>query len=152
MPNKDAIFQQLFLRETQGTPIVDRESVLLNHTHEQDYEKWLAEKRDFTIEEIDESHWIKSCTAGYITEVIFKESGSLTEFTLFERLKTVGHWQLKEGLVYVSIFKGENQYDFVIVGNANVHIHSAIEYKNDEIHSYLKLAQTRVPYGLSQSH
>ncbi|MGR6834201.1 hypothetical protein [Aliivibrio wodanis] len=144
MKNKTAILQQLFLRETQGRPIIERGCQSLTDIQIEQYDKWLSEKRDFLVEEICASNWIKSCAAGYITEVIFKESGSLTEFTLFDRLKTVGHWELDNGLLYVSIFKGENQYDFVIVANSNVNIHSAIEYKNDELHSYLKLAQTRV--------
>ena len=144
MKNKIAILQQLFLRETEGRPIIERSSQSLTDIQAEQYNKWLSEKRNFLVEEIAASHWIKSCTAGYITEVIFKASGSLTEFTLFDRLKTVGHWELVDGLLYVSIFKGDNQYDFVIVANANVNIHSAIEYKNDELHSYLKLAQTRV--------
>ena len=144
MKNKTAILQQLFFRETQGRPIIERGSQSLTDIQIEQYDKWLSDKRDFLVEEICASNWIKSCTAGYITEVIFKESGSLTEFTLFDRLKTVGHWELDNGLLYVSIFKGENQYDFVIVANSNVNIHSAIEYKNDELHSYLKLAQTRV--------
>lgn len=144
MKNKTAILQQLFLRETEGRPIIERDSQSLTDIQIEQYDKWLSEKRDFSVEEICESNWIKSCTAGYITELIFKPTGSLTEFTLFDRLKTVGHWKLDDGLLYVSIFKGENQYDFVVVANSHVNIHSAIEYKNDELHSYLKLAQTRV--------
>ncbi|WP_300178284.1 hypothetical protein [uncultured Aliivibrio sp.] len=144
MKNKAVTLQQLFLRETLGRPIAERGSQSLTEIQLEQYDQWLSEKRDFSVEEVCASHWIKSCTAGYITEVIFKASGSLTEFTLFDRLKTVGQWELDDGLLYVSIFKGENQYDFVIVANSSVNIHSAIEYKNDELHSYLKLAQTRV--------
>lgn len=94
----------------------------------------------------------KTCTAGYITELIFSQNGSLIEFTLFERLKTVGHWELIDGLLYISIFKNENQYDFVVVANSSVNIHSAIEYKNNELHSYLKLAQTRVLDNVSEQY
>ncbi|WP_375322507.1 hypothetical protein [Aliivibrio logei] len=144
MKNKAAILQQLFLRETEGRPIIEGGCQPLADIQIKQYDKWLSEKRDFSLEEIDESNWIKSCTAGYITELIFKATGSLTEFTLFDRLKTVGHWELVDGLLYVSIFKGENQYDFVVVANSCINIHSAIEYKNDELHSYLKLAQTRI--------
>ncbi|MDD9173911.1 hypothetical protein ERW49_09930 [Aliivibrio finisterrensis] len=144
MQTKKAVLQQLFLREVNGDPITERNELSHCTIIETEFAMWEREKRDFSFDEVFESHWIKTCTAGYITELIFKADGSLTEFTLFDRLKTVGHWVLDEGLLYVSIFKGENQYDFVIVANSSVNIHSAIEYKNDELHSYLKLAQTRV--------
>ncbi|MCP3701037.1 MAG: hypothetical protein GY920_21470 [Aliivibrio sp.] len=144
MPTKKAVLQQLFLREVNGAPITERNELSHCTITETEFAMWEGEKRDFSFDEAFESHWIKTCTAGYITELIFKADGSLTEFTLFNRLKTVGHWVLDEGLLYVSIFKGENQYDFIIVANDKVNIHSAIEYKNGELHSYLKLAQTRV--------
>ncbi|KAB2824779.1 hypothetical protein [Aliivibrio finisterrensis] len=144
MLDKDQILLQLFYREIKETSIIDKSALDGGEFVDNEYKKWLATKREFQLPEIYDAHWIKSCTAGYITELIFTKNGSLTEFTLFDRLKTVGHWVLDDGLLYVSIFKGENQYDFVIVANSSVNIHSAIEYKNDELHSYLKLAQTRV--------
>ncbi|RYU68740.1 hypothetical protein ERW51_06650 [Aliivibrio finisterrensis] len=144
MPTKKAVLQQLFLREVNGAPIAERNELSHCTITEIEFVMWEREKRDFSFDEVFQSHWIKTCTTGYITELIFKADGSLIEFTLFDRLQTVGHWVLDEGLLYVSIFKGENQYDFVIVANSSVNIHSAIEYKNDELHSYLKLAQTRV--------
>lgn len=144
MLEKDQILLQLFYREIKETPIIDKSALDGGESVDYEYKKWLATKREFQLPEIYDAHWIKSCTAGYITELVFTKNGSLTEFTLFDRLKTVGHWVLDDGLLYVSIFKGENQYDFVIVANSSVNIHSAIEYKNDELHSYLKLAQTRV--------
>ncbi|MDD9155656.1 hypothetical protein PVK64_05590 [Aliivibrio sp. S4TY2] len=144
MPTKKAVLQQLFLREVNRTPITERHELSHCDIPEIEFATWGRDKRDFSFDEIFESHWIKTCTAGYITELIFKADGSVTEFTLFDRLKTVGHWKLDDGLLHVSIFKDENQYDFIIVANVKVNIHSAIEYKNGELHSYLKLAQTRV--------
>ncbi|WP_394134457.1 hypothetical protein [Aliivibrio fischeri] len=143
MPSKKAVLQQLFLREVKGAPIVERHELSSCDISETELATWFRQKRDFSFDEIFESHWIKTCTAGYITELIFSQNGSLIEYTLFERLKTVGHWELIDGLLYISIFKNENQYDFVVVANSSVNIHSAIEYKNNELHSYLKLAQTK---------
>ncbi|GGK26032.1 hypothetical protein [Aliivibrio fischeri] len=152
MPSKKAVLQQLFLREVKGASIVERHELSSCDISETELATWFRQKRDFSFDEIFESHWIKTCTAGYITELIFSQNGSLIEFTLFERLKTVGHWELIDGLLYISIFKNENQYDFVVVANSSVNIHSAIEYKNNELHSYLKLAQTRVLDNVSEQY
>ncbi|EHN69808.1 hypothetical protein [Aliivibrio fischeri] len=152
MSNKEAVLQQLFLREVKGVPIVERNELSHCDIQEKEFVTWGQQKRDFSFDEIFESHWVKTCTAGYITELIFSQNGSLIEFTLFDRLKTVGHWELIDGLLYISIFKNENQYDFVVVANSSVNIHSAIEYKNNELHSYLKLAQTRVLDNVSEQY
>lgn len=152
MSSKKGVLQQLFLREVKGASIVERHELSSCDISETELATWFRQKRDFSFDEIFESHWIKTCTAGYITELIFSQNGSLTEYTLFERLKTVGHWELIDGLLYISIFKNENQYDFVVVANSSVNIHSAIEYKNNELHSYLKLAQTRVLDNVSEQY
>ncbi|KZX70009.1 hypothetical protein A3712_09610 [Vibrio sp. HI00D65] len=59
----------------------------------------------------------------------------------FNRFKTVGRWQLKDGLLHAEITKGDNRYEFAVVARADLNIHSAVEYKNGELHLYLKLVQ-----------
>lgn len=140
MLNKEHVLKQLFYREVYGTPIKEREDALVGSEEQEAYAEWRKSKRDFLKEEVGLSCWIKSCTAGYITEVTFHDNGEVTEFTLFERLKTVGTWTVTAGILSVSIVKGDNHYDFLIVANSTLQIHSAIEYKNNELHSYLKLA------------
>ncbi|MGR5067449.1 MULTISPECIES: hypothetical protein [Vibrio] len=55
------------------------------------------------------------------------------------------HWiqlclrELDGGELNITIYKGENAYELSVVGNREPSIHSAIEYKNGEVHSYLKL-------------
>ncbi|NOI77198.1 hypothetical protein F0224_16040 [Vibrio coralliilyticus] len=107
------------------------------------YEAWLDKKRQLTLCDIQETHWIKSCTGGYITEVVFNADGTLEEYRLFDRFPTQGHWQLHDGTLDVEIYKADNCYTFAVVGCQAVNIHSAIEYKNGELHSYLKLAQVK---------
>ncbi|MEZ8385036.1 hypothetical protein AB6C98_15345, partial [Vibrio splendidus] len=98
-------------------------------------------KRDFTVSDIESRVWVKSCPGGYITEVHFNADGSLIEYRLFDRFETTGQWQLKDGLLHVEILKGDNRYQFAVVARADLNIHSAVEYKNGELHSYLKLVQ-----------
>ena len=71
----------------------------------------------------------------------FKADGTLTEYRLFDRFKTVGQWQLKGGLLHVEITKSDNRYQFAVVARADLNIHSAVEHKNGDLHSYLKLVQ-----------
>ncbi len=144
MQFKQQILVQLFLRETQGSPIHEKSELDIQLVNSTEYQAWLAERRDFLTTEICESHWIKSCSGGYITEVTFNKNGSLDEATLFDRFATTGSWSIKDGLLSVVIHKGENNYQFYVVANRNINIHAAIEYKNNEIHSYLKLAQVKV--------
>jgi hypothetical protein len=93
--------------------------------------------------DIEDCHWIKSCSEGYITEVIFHRDGRLTEYRLFDRFETQGNWKLDNGILKADIIKAENRYTFNVIGNANINIHSAVELKNNELHSYLKLAQVK---------
>jgi hypothetical protein len=62
---------------------------------------------------------------------------------LFDRFETQGHWLLKSGLLQVEINKGDNRYQFDVVACKDLNIHSAVEYKNQELHSYLKLVQVK---------
>lgn len=55
----------------------------------------------------------------------------------------VGCWQLVDGVIEIEIIKDDNCYRCAVYANRDTSIHSAIEYKNDELHSYLKLIQTR---------
>lgn len=135
---------QLFFRESDRVRLFDLDTLPpLDAVEQQAMHAWLATKRHFQHDEITPQRWIKTCTAGYITELILHANGSLEEFTLFKRMKTTGEWQLVDGMIELTIHKGDNQYTCTIVAGLDSSIHSAIEYKNGELHSYLKLVQTR---------
>ncbi|CEO41197.1 hypothetical protein C0Z01_03535 [Photobacterium kishitanii] len=135
---------QLFYRETERVRLFDVNQLPpLDLELQQVMNQWLETKRNFQLDEICEQYWIKTCSAGYITELRLHANGTLDEYTLFNRLHTQGHWQLVDGVIEIEIIKGDNRYRCAVYANRYVSIHSAIEYKNDELHSYLKLAQTR---------
>tara|TARA_Y100001956_G_C4102944_1_gene178565 strand:+ start:937 stop:1389 length:453 start_codon:yes stop_codon:yes gene_type:complete len=139
----DSILKQLFLRETGKQSLVTQmkaDSAALNAL---DYQTWCDSKRKFLHQEVADSHWIKTCTAGYVTEVHFLEDGSLIEHRLFDRYQTKGRWHIDQGCVMVEIEKEANRYTFAIVANDEINIHSAVEHKNGALHSYLKLAQVK---------
>lgn len=136
----EQILQQLYLRETQGTAILDYVELSKASIDEDAFAVWQEQKGEFISQDVSASHWIKTCTGGYVTEVIFHQDGRLQEYTLFERLKTVGSWRIESGFLAIEIHKGDNTYTFYVVKNSELNIHSAIEYKNGELHSYLKLA------------
>lgn len=139
----EKILAQLYCRE-RGKLVPQSKAIV---TDEIDYQHWLSGKRAFTISDVADSHWIKTCTEGYVTEVVFHSGGLLNEYRLFDRFKTTGSWQLVDGLLHVEITKGDNTYRFAVVGNAEVNIHSAVEHKNDDLHAYLKLSQVLPKHG-----
>lgn len=135
---------QLFYRESERVRLLDLNQLPAPDNKEQDeLQVWLSGKRDFSLSELTQQHWIKTCTAGYTTELLLHPNGSLEEFTLFRRQKTTGEWRLVNGMLELTIYKDENRYTSTVVANQDSSIHSAIEYKNDQLHAYLKLAQTR---------
>ncbi|AJR06275.1 hypothetical protein C9J03_13775 [Photobacterium gaetbulicola] len=139
---------QLFYRETERVRLLDLDKLPTPDSKEQDaLQVWLAGKRDFALEELTQQHWIKTCSAGHTTELVLYPNGCLEEFTLFRRQKTAGEWQLINGMLVLSIYKDDNRYTSTVIANLGSSIHSAIEYKNDQLHAYLKLAQTR-PQGI----
>jgi hypothetical protein len=107
------------------------------------YQTWHSSKRRLTESDVIDGHWVKSCPAGYITELTFNPNGEVNEYRLFDRFHTQGTWRLDNGLLCVSIAKGDNRYTFNVVGNASINIHSAIERKNNKLHAYLKLVQVK---------
>ncbi|MGF1824384.1 hypothetical protein L4D17_04825 [Vibrio splendidus] len=135
------IFLQLYCREQTELPLISRIDLDIDLYDSEGFLAWRDTKRDFTVSDIESRVWVKSCPGGYITEVHFNADGSLTEYRLFDRFETTGQWQLKDGLLHVEILKGENRYQFAVVARADLNIHSAVEYKNGELHSYLKLVQ-----------
>ncbi|KLN65016.1 hypothetical protein [Vibrio sp. VPAP30] len=141
--DKDKVLLQLFNREAEPQALVNKEALSPTQMQSSEYLYWLEGKRELTHDDVAGNHWIKTCTGGYITEVAFHCDGTLDEYRLFDRFHTTGKWRLKEGLVSVEIYKGENSYSFCIVGNAEINIHSAVEHKNGELHSYLKLSQIK---------
>ncbi|PSU35727.1 hypothetical protein [Photobacterium lutimaris] len=142
--NKTQKLLQLFYRESERVRLLDLDKLPAPDGKEQDeLQMWLAGKRDFSLTEITQQHWIKTCSAGYITELLFHPNGSLEEFTLFRRQKTCGEWQLVNGMLELAIYKDDKRYTSTVVASQGSSIHSAIEYKNGQLHSYLKLVQTR---------
>ncbi|MBC7004689.1 hypothetical protein BIZ37_19180 [Photobacterium sp. BZF1] len=135
---------QLFYRESERVRLLELGKLPAPDGKEQDeLQAWLTGKRDFSRAELTQQHWIKTCTAGYTTELVLHPNGSLDEFTLFRRQKTIGEWQLVNGMLELVIYKDDNRYTSTVVANQGSSIHSAIEYKNEQLHAYLKLAQTR---------
>ncbi|MGF1695490.1 hypothetical protein L4C54_07450 [Vibrio lamellibrachiae] len=141
---KEQIYLQLFHRESISSPAIDVDAVDRQWLEREEYEQWLGTKSDIQKNEVLESLWIKSCTGGYITELNLKSDGTLDEFKLFDRLHTTGEWVLVDGMLTISIVKGDNRYQFNVIGSSENSIYSAIEYKNGELHSYLKVMPTRV--------
>ncbi|MGF1687268.1 hypothetical protein L4C36_11330 [Photobacterium japonica] len=144
MAKKTQQLLQLFYRESARVRLLELDALPQPEAEEQQaLNLWLATKRNFHHDEIASQRWIKSCSAGYITELVLYPNGTLEEFTLFKREKTVGEWQLVDGILELRIEKGANAYQCAVVANQDSSIHSAIEYKNGELHAYLKLAQMR---------
>ncbi len=135
------ILLQLYCREQTELPLISRIDLDIGLYDNEGFLAWRDTKRDFTVSDIESRVWVKSCPSGYITELHFNADGSLTEYRLFDRFETTGQWQLADGLLHVEILKGDNRYQFAVVARADLNIHSAVEYKNGELHSYLKLVQ-----------
>ena len=137
----EKIMLQLYCREQTDQPLISRTDLNIALYDSEAFLAWRETKRDFVINDIENRVWVKSCPGGYITEVHFHNDGTLNEYRLFDRFETKGHWYLNDGLLHVEIIKGDNRYQFAVVANGDLNIHSAVEYKNEELHSYLKLVQ-----------
>lgn len=141
---KHAQLLQLFLRESERVRLVEL-AVLpaLDSNEQQNMQHWLATKRQFVRDEVPAQHWLKTCSAGYVTEMIFYPDGAVQELGLFNRQQGIGTWQMNEGALDIELRRGDDHYQFTVVANKQGSIHSAIEYKNHTLNSYLKLAQLR---------
>ncbi|CZF80847.1 hypothetical protein GCE9029_02231 [Grimontia celer] len=135
-------YLQLFLRESGTAAMLNIEQLPdVSDVDAIALFDWMSSKRSFSASEVRGQRWIKTCSAGYVTELLLNEDGTLEEFTLFNRLPTKGWWKLEQGVLDLEIVKNDNTYRSRVIANKSVNIHSAIEYKNGELHSYLKLAQ-----------
>ncbi len=141
--NKSEILAQLFMREGKNEKLVPLSDIDSDISSSDEYNSWINGKREFLVSDVANSHWIKTCTGGYITEVIFHAGGTLDEYTLFDRVHTSGKWLLEEGLLKIEIHSDDNRYNLNVVACRSINIHSAIEYENGELHSYLKLSQVK---------
>ncbi|MBM7035408.1 hypothetical protein [Vibrio ulleungensis] len=141
--HSDTTLIELFSYETGNKQLSDVINVKLAVKATVPFQTWHGNKRALTTEDVISGQWVKTCTAGYITELSFNQDGRVDEFRLFDRFHTKGNWTLEHGILSVQIMKGENQYQFDVVGNSDVNIHSAIERKNGRLHSYLKLMQIK---------
>jgi UPF0176 protein len=136
---------QLFVRETSGE-FIDRfdkknDEIINKTAATEEFSTWQAAKRAFDEDEITGQQWTKTCTDGHITEINFHADHTVEEFTLFKREKTVGKWELVDGLLEVEIEAGGALYTFSIIANKENSIHSAVEYENKDLHTYLKIMQ-----------
>ncbi|WP_407334361.1 hypothetical protein [Enterovibrio sp. 27052020O] len=135
-------YLQLFMRESGTAAMLDIEQLPdVSDVDAIALFDWMSSKRSFSTSEVRGQRWIKTCSAGYITELFLHADGSLEEYTLFNRRPTKGHWKLEQGVLDIEITKGSNKYRSRVIANKSVNIHSAIEYKNNALHSYLKLVQ-----------
>ncbi len=99
------ILLQLYCRE-QTEQYVNSSSWSRHRIYDSEtFLAWRETKRDFVVRDIENRVWVKSCPAGYITEVHFKGDGTLTEYRLFDRFKTVGRWQLKTAYCTLRLLK-----------------------------------------------
>ncbi|MGF1692690.1 hypothetical protein [Photobacterium kagoshimensis] len=135
---------QLFYRESERVRLLDIDQLPAMNNHEMaDFHLWLENKRDFSIADTECRYWIKTCSAGHVTELQFFPDGTLDEFTLFRREHAKGIWHLEDGVIHVELNTAHNNYRYSIYANRLANIHSAVEYKNGALHAYLKLAQVR---------
>lgn len=135
-------YLQLFMRESSTAAMLDIDR--LPHVSDVDAVAlfdWMSGKRSFSSQDVSGQRWIKSCSAGYVTELQLNADGSLEEYTLFNRRPARGFWRLEQGILELEIEKDGNRYQSRVIANKSFNIHSAIEYKNGELHAYLKLAQ-----------
>lgn len=82
-------YLQLFMRESATAAMLDIDQ--LPHVSDVDAVAlfdWMSSKRSFSAGDVAGQRWIKSCSAGYITEVQLHADGTLEEFTLFNRQPT----------------------------------------------------------------
>ncbi len=100
---------------------------------------WEQSKREFTLSEVLERNWVKTCPAGYVTTLQFRDDGTLTDTTLFEGVELNGYWCLETGILKTKILGAKHTYEFDVLANETEHIHSAVEFEDGKLHSYLKL-------------
>ncbi|RXJ71898.1 hypothetical protein CS022_19275 [Veronia nyctiphanis] len=145
MPQQvNASLLQLYFRESETAAFIDHTDLpALSDQDMPGFFGWMASKRHFQSEDVSGQSYIKTCSAGYVTEITFNADGTLAEFTLFNRFPTKGQWRIEQGALEIEIEKGSNRYHARVIANKYSNIHSAIEYKNGGLHAYLKLAQVK---------
>jgi hypothetical protein len=139
---------QLFWREQEEQVLVDINDETVRQRIEDcrnspEFKKWLATRRIFALEEVADTVWVKTCTAGYITELHLHKDGTAEEYTLFSRKLVPGTWQLTDGQIEVTLAADDHRYRFAVIANAKSSIHAAVEYCDNDIHSYLKIMQLK---------
>ncbi|MDO6498270.1 hypothetical protein [Photobacterium sanguinicancri] len=135
---------QLFYRESERVRLLDVDQLpAMNSSEMADFHLWLESKRDFSIADTECRHWIKTCSAGHVTELQLHPNGTLDEFTLFRREQAKGVWCIEDGVIHVELHTAQHVYRYSIYANRTANIHSAVEYRDDSLHAYLKLAQVR---------
>ncbi|OAN11030.1 hypothetical protein A3K86_18820 [Photobacterium jeanii] len=135
---------QLFYRESDRVRLLEVDQLPAMTSQEMaEFHLWLENKRDFTPADTQCRHWLKTCSAGHVTELVFHSDGTVDEFTLFRRQHAQGVWRLEDGVIHIALTANDHDYRYSVIANRQVNIHSAIEYKNNQLHAYLKLAQVK---------
>jgi hypothetical protein len=89
-------------------------------------DKWMAQKRAFTRDEVLQGQWVKIAYHGNRCIVQFHVGGTLTEADLFKPEDSWhGQWQLVGLVLRMNVGK----YELDIVANKEGAIHSGIEFE-----------------------
>lgn len=81
--NKAPLLSQLYLRESSIKKLALPTQEILDSVDPIMFQEWQNSKRELVLVDIADTHWIKTCTEGYITEVVFQGDGTLNEYRLF---------------------------------------------------------------------
>lgn len=136
----------LFSREVEGhtspfwnarTPFDEELKTYISTKGE--YVLWLQGKRSLSEHEIVNAVWVKTNPSGYTTEMHFYANGTLRDIALFDRAALSGYWKINNGAVSVAIKADRHTYEFDIVGSDENGMHSAVEFEDGILSSYLKL-------------
>lgn len=100
---------------------------------------WQQGKRAFSAEEVLTNKWIKTNPGGHTTQLYFYPDGTLQDVSLFDGVTLSGHWHLNEGKIAVTIEGQFHHYTFDIVANDDDSIHSAVEFEDGSLSTYLKV-------------
>ncbi|WP_413112486.1 hypothetical protein [Thaumasiovibrio sp. DFM-14] len=137
------VLLQMYCFETLGKLFDIEQLPALTAAQQADYQLWVTQRRAMSSDEVPFQQWLKVCPAGYITEMVLYPDGRLEEQHLFKPIRCKGDWLVRDGHLFLSIDKGKNHYTIEVVAKKDSAIHCAIEYKNRELHSYLKVIQAK---------
>ncbi len=142
LDSKNPTHRQLFLLESNGdfvtANLVTKPSVKIDRTA---WNTWSSTKREFTFLEVVEQQWVRSSDNGQFSKLHFLTTNIVVETGIQNPYTYYGIWKISNGMLCVNSTKERDKYCYQIVASSDGDIHSSIEYKNDEIHAYIKLIQ-----------